>query len=87
MYAQNWVARVWTPIGTMTRVSVSSVTVDKKTKEKAAANPGPTRGSTTRHHTWRRVRPRLRPTSSRASGAWATEVRTATRARGKNMIP
>ena len=39
-YAQNWVARVWTPVGTRISVAVSSVTADRNTRQNAAASPG-----------------------------------------------
>ena len=67
-------------------VAVSSVTAARKTRQKAAARPGPMSGRVTRHSTASRRWPSERAISSRLTGAWATDARTPTRARGKNKM-
>ena len=66
-------------------MAVSSVAVSRKTRQKAAASPGPMSGSVTRQKTERRETPSDCPTSSSPTGARATAARTETTAIGKNM--
>ena len=66
-------------------VAVSSVAVSRKTRQKAAARPGPIRGKVTRQKTEARLTPSECPTSSRPIGARATAARTETTAIGKNI--
>ena len=66
-------------------MAMSSVAVSRKTRQKAAASPGPISGRVTRQKTERRVTPSDWPTSSRPTGARATAARTDTTAMGKNI--
>ena len=78
-------ARVWAFVGMRTRVAVSSVADSRKTRQNAAASPGPMRGSVTRQNTVRRGTPSEWPTSSSPTGDLATAARTDTTASGKNI--
>ena len=65
---------------------MSSVTTDRKTRQNAAARPGPASRRVTRQSTASLRWPRERAISSRLAGAWASDAFTPTRASGKNMI-
>ena len=86
MYAQNWVASVFTPVGCSSSVAVSSVAEEMNTSANAAPRPGAISGSVTRRHTLAGRAPSERPTSSRRGGACAIAERTPTTASGRNRI-
>ena len=79
-------ASVCVPVGMSSKVAVSSVTTDRKTRQNAATRPGPAIRAVTRHNTASRRCPSDLATSSRPTGALASDALTPTRASGKNMI-